>query len=54
MVVKDFCASDGTGATEDFGASDCAKATMVASDIKTTDSIEPSDFIFFSLTFFTF
>src|SRR5579864_4147500 len=54
MVVKDFCASDGTGATEDFGASDCAKATTVASDIKTADSIEPSDFIFFSLTFFNY
>ena len=53
MVVKDFCASDGTGAAEDMCASDCAKA-KVASDIKTTDSIEPSDFIFFSLTFFTF
>src|ERR1700686_3541543 len=44
-VVKDFCASDGTGTTEDFCASDCVKA-MVESDSKTTDSIKPTDFMF--------
>src|ERR1700722_1896641 len=48
-VVKDFCASDGTAATEDFSAldfsmSDCAKAT-VESDIRTTDSIKRRDFM---------
>jgi hypothetical protein len=49
MVVKDFCASVCTGATEDFWASVfcsscCAKAT-VESDIRTTDSIKLRDFI---------
>src|SRR6266545_4084676 len=44
MVAKDFCAS-GTGAKEDFCGSDCAKA-MVASDIRTADSIKRRDFIF--------
>src|SRR5208282_3912573 len=48
MVVKDFCASDGTGATEDCCASCCAKAT-VASDIRTTDSTQRKDFIFILL-----
>jgi hypothetical protein len=53
MVAKDFCASGGTGATEDFCASDCAKAT-VESDIRTTDSIKRRDFmVSFSLSFFT-
>ncbi len=47
MVVKDFCASDGTGATEDFCASDCAKAT-VESDSRTTDSTKPRNFMFHS------
>src|ERR1700686_2825458 len=47
MVVKDFCASDSTGATEDFCASCCAKAT-VESDIRTTDSTQRRHFIFHS------
>src|SRR6267143_1523939 len=47
MVAKDFCASGGTGATEDFCRSDCAKAT-VESDIRTTDSTKRRDFMFHS------
>src|ERR1700674_608796 len=47
MVAKDFCASDGTGATEDWCASDCAKAKVV-SDSKTTDSTKRRDFMFHS------
>src|SRR5437660_11919861 len=46
MVAKDFCAS-GTRATEDFCASDCAKA-MVASNIRTADRTKRRDFIVYS------
>src|SRR5271169_2730510 len=48
MVVKDFCASDGTGATEDFCVSDWARVT-VQSDSRTTDSIKRWDFMFILL-----
>jgi hypothetical protein len=49
IVVKDFCASDSTGATEDFCASDgdWDKAT-VARDNRTTDSIKRWCFIIYS------
>src|SRR5579864_3054028 len=47
MVAKEFCAWDGTEATEDFCASGCAKAT-VDSDIRTTDSTKLRDFMFHS------
>src|SRR5712692_434242 len=43
-LSKDFCASD---CTTGFCASDCAKAT-VESDIRTTDSIKPREFMFHS------
>src|SRR5271169_2935171 len=47
MVAKDFCASEGTAATEDFCASVCAKA-IEESDIRTTASVNRRDFIFHS------
>jgi len=52
-VANDFCASDGTAATEDFCASDFsmsdwAKAT-VQSDIRTANSIKRWAFIFILL-----
>src|SRR5271169_1194849 len=53
MVVKDFCASDGTGATEDFCVSDWARVT-VQSDSRTTDSIKRWDFMFHSPGYFIF
>src|SRR3984893_10644895 len=48
MVAKDFCASDGAGATEDFCASDCAKTTVV-SNIRPTNSIKRWDFMWILL-----
>ena len=50
MVVKDFCASDGTGATEDFCGSDCAKTITVESDSRTTGNVIRRDFIFILLS----
>jgi hypothetical protein len=50
MVVKDFCASEGTGVPEDICASRCAKTTLESdirtSDIRTTDSAQRRDFMF--------
>src|SRR5258708_32461063 len=60
MDAKDFCASDGTGATDfcasvwatGFCASDCAKATVESDirtiDIRSRDSIKRRDFMFHS------
>src|ERR1700686_1785453 len=44
MVAKDFCASDGAGATEDFCASDCAKTTVVSAS-RATHGIKRRDFM---------
>src|SRR5689334_8126233 len=44
MVAKDFCASDSTGATEGFCASDCAKA-KAENNSSVIGSIRQRDFM---------